>query len=69
MCTFGFSPDKRTGKVICVTTSDLSMSLRGVEINDFFKFERKMSFDFLSFVNDINILQKYILLDKNIGNL
>ena len=43
-----------------------SMSLIGVEINDFFKFERKMSFDFSSLVNDINILQKYILLDKNI---
>lgn len=38
----------------------------GVSINDYFKFEKYMSYDFSSIVNDINILLKYLLPNENI---
>lgn len=43
-----------------------SLKRRNIDINEFFRFERKMTFDFSSLVNDINILQKHIMPNENI---
>lgn len=43
-----------------------SLKSKDIDINDFFRFERKMTFNFSSLLNDINTLQKYIIPDANI---
>lgn len=42
------------------------LQIINIDINDYFRYERKMTFDFSSLINDINILQKYLLPKENI---
>lgn len=42
------------------------LQIINIDINDYFRYERKMTFDFSSLINDINILQKYLLPEENI---